>query len=69
MECYMDVTCSVRDRKTRKDILTVGDAIRAHKSSKNHKLAPRSIKRDRTKSTEDKQFARERLACRGCKWV
>jgi hypothetical protein len=47
-----------KQRKTRKDILTVGDAIKAHKSSKNHKLKPRSVKRDRTKSPETKSHSK-----------
>jgi len=49
-----DFEVSVKERKTRRDIMTVGQAIKSHKSSKNHKLKPRSVKRDRTKSPEHK---------------
>lgn len=52
-------------RKTRRDVLTVPDAIRSSKASKNHKLKPRVTSYDRTKSAEArtktcmKKFERE----------
>jgi hypothetical protein len=48
------------------DVLTVGAAVTAGKSSKQHKMKPRSEKRDRTKSKESKTFAiRQRRAHTG----
>lgn len=44
-----------RDRKTRKDVLTLQAAVKAQKSSKSHKLRPRTVKRDKTKTVEQKQ--------------
>jgi hypothetical protein len=41
-------------RKTRRDIMPLIDAVRAQKVPKNHKLKPRSVKRDRTKTAESK---------------
>lgn len=55
-----DNTVFPRERKTRKDIMTVYMAIVAKKSSKDHKLKPRSIKRDRTKLAEAKRSTVER---------
>ena len=49
-----DCVCDIRNRKTRADILTPADAMKSRKSSKSHKLKPRSVKRDRTKTTESK---------------
>jgi len=48
----------VKERKTIQDVLTVGNAITSKKSSKNHKLKPREIKRDRTKSTDAKTVSK-----------
>ena len=47
-----------RQRRTKADRLTVEEASKASKSSKNHKLKPRSIKRDKTKTNEKKTFSR-----------
>ena len=42
-----------RDRKIRSDVLTVRDAVKAgFKTSKNHKLKPKSERVDRTKTKE-----------------
>lgn len=45
-----DIMLKPLERKTRRDVMTINHAMKAHKSSKNHKLKPRSIKRDRTKT-------------------
>jgi hypothetical protein len=44
----------VTERKTRKDVLTVPEAIKKGKSSKLHKLKPRMENTDRTRSKENK---------------
>ena len=49
-----DYECKPKERKVRSDVLTVGAAIASNKSSKNHKLKPRSEKKDRSKSPEAK---------------
>jgi hypothetical protein len=61
MDAY---NCAPRSRKTRRDVLTAAEAVKAGKSSKSHKLAPRSVKRDGTKSREAKQMSRDRRAQR-----
>lgn len=55
---FGDVSVHVKERKTKKDILTVAMATAAHKSSKNHKLKMRSKKRDVTKHTHAKEAAK-----------
>jgi hypothetical protein len=55
----MDMDIVVQPRKTRRDILTPFDAIKACKSSKTHKLRPRSPKRDRTKTQEAKGHTKQ----------
>ena len=49
-----DYECKPKERKVRSDVLTVGAAIMSNKSSKNHKLKPKSTKKDRSKSPEAK---------------
>lgn len=49
-----DIDMSPPDRKTRKDIMSLVEAVKAHKVQKTHKIKPRSIKRDRTKTAESK---------------
>ena len=49
-----DYECKPKERKVRSDVLTVGAAIASNKSSKNHKLKPKSGKKDRSKSPEAK---------------
>lgn len=56
----MDDFSLIKKHKTIADVLTVQMAIKAGKSSKNHKIAPRSVKRDRTKTKESKKAALER---------
>ena len=43
-----------KERKTRADILTPAKAIMVGKNSKDHKLAPRTERKDRTKTKEAK---------------
>jgi len=50
--------CVPRERKTIKNVLTVVDAIKSGKSSKNHKMRVRSHKGDRTKSFEAKTHSK-----------
>jgi len=50
--------CSPRPRKTKSDILTPEDAIKAGKASKQHKLAPKKPKRDMTKTPEAHAFSK-----------
>lgn len=60
MPSNIDIVISAPVRKTRKDILTVGMAIDSNKSSKDHKLKPRSVKRDRTKQADAKHKTKAR---------
>lgn len=53
-----DLQIPVRERKTRAHVLTPAQAVYKNKSSKNHKLPPRSEKRDRTKTKEAKAKTR-----------
>lgn len=54
-----DYGCKPKERKVRSDVLTVRDAIMAGKSSKNHKLKPKSAKKDRSKSPEAKKQSKK----------
>ena len=47
--------------------MTIPMAVAAKKSSKLHKLKPRSVKRDRTKTEEGKNKTKERKAARDMK--
>lgn len=64
MDAFLDFDICVKERKTRRDVLTVWDAMKAHKSSKDHKLGMRSAKRDQTKMEEGKKKALVRRAWR-----
>lgn len=46
--------CVVKERKTRRDILTPAEAIKANKASKMHKLKKRTDKVDKTKTNDTK---------------
>jgi len=54
---HLDTEIPLKKRPTRADVLTVPEAIKAQKSSKTHKLPPRSVKRDRTKTKEAKKHS------------
>jgi hypothetical protein len=54
-----DYGCKPKERKVRSDVLTVRAAIMAGKSSKNHKLKPKSAKKDRSKSPEAKNQSKK----------
>jgi hypothetical protein len=54
-----DYGCKSKDRKVRSNVLSVRDAIMAGKSSKNHKLKPKSSKKDRSKSPEAKKQSKK----------
>lgn len=56
----MDNDFQVPEHKTKADILTVPMAVKAGKSSKFHKMKPRSPKRDRTKTAEKKTWCKNR---------
>lgn len=60
MDAFLDIEVSVPKHKTRADIMTVGMAVKYNKSSKNHKLKPRSNKRDNSKTQEAKERAQSR---------
>lgn len=51
----VDIVVQPRERKTRKDILTPTESIKSHKATKTHKLKPRTVKRDSTKTAESKK--------------
>lgn len=55
-----DVDYAPPARKTRNDIMTLLESVKAHKVQKTHKLKPRSVKRDRTKTPESKTKTRAR---------
>lgn len=59
--------CLQKTKKSRSDIMTIPMAVAAKKSSKLHKLKPRSVKRDRTKTEEGKNKTKERKAARDMK--
>lgn len=52
MENLLDIDIKMRVRKTISDILSPAEAIKAGKSSKNHKLKRRQPTKDRTKTVE-----------------
>jgi gamma-glutamylcyclotransferase (GGCT)/AIG2-like uncharacterized protein YtfP len=60
-EDVYDTEVRVPERWTRADIMSVKSAVKANKSSKNHKLKPRSFKRDSTKTKDVKNMTKERL--------
>lgn len=58
---YIEYDMDVPRKKSRADVFTVCEAIRSGKSSKAHKMAPREIKRDRTKTKEAKKVSKIRF--------
>lgn len=54
-----DYECKPKERKVRRDVMTVAAAIASNKSSKNHKLKPKSEKKDRSKSPEAKAHSKK----------
>jgi hypothetical protein len=58
---HNDHVCMIlKDRKTRKDVLTPFEAIRACKSSKNHKLKPKTPYVDKTRASEAKTLSKNK---------
>jgi hypothetical protein len=57
-EDMYDIDVKVPVRKTRANVLSVQEASKCCKSSKNHKLKPRTPKRDKSKTKEAKQFTK-----------
>jgi inhibitor of KinA sporulation pathway (predicted exonuclease) len=55
---HFDIEVQPKQHKSKKDILTVYQALKSQKSSKNHKLKPRTVKRDRTKTPEKKALSK-----------
>jgi hypothetical protein len=47
------------DRKTRRDVLTAVESVKAKKSSRYHKMKPRNPRADKTKSDEKKAISKE----------
>lgn len=60
MDAFLDIEVSVPQHKSRADVMTVGMAVKHNKSSKNHKLKPRSNKRDHSKTQDAKEYTRSR---------
>lgn len=58
---YLDIEVHVKERKTIRDVFTVAMAIDSGKSSKDHKLKPRSTRRDRTRSEEAKRASLKKM--------
>ena len=65
---YMDVdACAealVPRHKTIADIMPLAQAVVARKASKLHKMKPRSVKRDRTKTRESRELSKQRTEAR-----
>ena len=51
----MDIEVIVKPKKHISQVMTVVEACRCHKSSKNHKMKPRQPKKDATKTMESKK--------------
>lgn len=60
IEAFIDVDVNIKVRPKLSDVMTVGMALKSSKSSKMHKLKPRSVKRDKTKTKEAKLEAKMR---------
>ena len=56
---YLEGEHMSRERKTISDVMNVEQSIKHRKSSKFHKLAPRSVKRDKTKTPDAKKFSKQ----------
>jgi hypothetical protein len=54
---YSDYRVHPRERKTRVDVLTPYEAVKSCKTSKNHKLKPKTANRDKTKTAKSKTFS------------
>jgi hypothetical protein len=59
MDSYLDIEPRVPAHKKRSDIMTPVEATKCRKSSKAHKLKPRSCKRDATKTQVAKAFTKQ----------
>jgi len=55
---YLDIEVAIKPKKHISQVMTVLEACRCHKSSKNHKMKPRLPKNDATKSAESKEKTR-----------
>jgi hypothetical protein len=53
---YMDVEVYVKPHKNISNVMSVGQAVKSGKASKNHKMKPRNNKKDRTKSKESRTW-------------
>lgn len=56
---YLDIDVRTPEHKRRSDVLTVYEACKSNKSSKNHKMKPRTNKLDSTKTREVKNRTKE----------
>lgn len=61
-DCEDDDYVRIPSRKTRSNILTPREAVKCNKTSKTHKLKPRSNKRDKTKMDDGKIKSKARRA-------
>lgn len=59
MDSYLDIEPKVPAHKKRSDIMTPVEATKCRKSSKAHKLKPRSFKRDATKTQLAKALTKQ----------
>lgn len=50
-----EIDVVVKERKTLKNVMGVLEAVKAKKVNKDHKLKPRTVKRDRTKTVDGKR--------------
>ena len=60
MDTYAYAEALVPRHKTITDIMPPAKAVVAHKASKLHKMKPRSVKRDRTKTRESRARSKQR---------
>lgn len=63
-DCEDEDYVQLRPRKTRAHIMSPYEASRAKKASKLHKLKPRTVKRDSTKTYDAKVASKERASSR-----
>ena len=59
MDSYLEIEAKVPAHKKRSDIMTPVEATKCRKSSKLHKLKPRTCKRDATKTQVAKAFTKQ----------
>ena len=60
-DTFFDYWCTMvepKQRKTRKDVLTPDEAVKAKKASKMHKLKPKKVSRDVTRNEDNKRKAK-----------